>query len=161
MLITKISVCAFHAMRSYAVVFSKMLRTWLNVSTYSADELDKSCFTETIVHGEVATKQAPFARECLGPLDISLLCFTALASIGVIICTMLIFVVGFEHFKIFNQSHYSGRVGNVTGNVWKDMKNPANTIHPNPAGIRGDRAYDTTITRATELATPEGLNKMR
>ena len=105
MLGTKIFVAIFSAMRCYAVVFSKFVD--------ADNELDDSCFTTNRVNEVSITVQTPFATGCMGTLDKSLIVFTGLASIGVAVCTVLVFLVGFEHFRIFHQSHYTGRV-NVT-----------------------------------------------
>jgi len=104
---TKFFVCLFHAMRTYAVVFSKMIST--------GAELDDSCFSFDAHHGTGRMTQQPFVWACLTRLDKALLASTGLASIGAIACTIILAIIGFEHFKIFSQSHYSGRVGNITG----------------------------------------------
>jgi len=104
---TKFFVCLFHAMRTYAVVFSKMIST--------GNELDDSCFSFDAHHGTGRMTQQPFVWACLTRLDKALLASTGLASIGAIACTIILAIIGFEHFKIFSQSHYSGRVGNITG----------------------------------------------
>jgi len=111
MLSTKVSICVFHFMRNYAVVFSKMLP---DDSTYRPT-LDMSCFTIEEENEGQNTIQSPFSIACLTKLDMALLASTGIASIGVIICTIVLCFIGFEHFKIFSQSHYSGRVGNITG----------------------------------------------
>lgn len=140
MLSTKISVCMFHLMRTYAVVFNPLLRKVL-----TENPLDPSCFSTSVHHGIKTTTQNPFAMDCLVTIDKMLLFFTALASIGVVICTVLVCFVGFEHFKIFNQSHYSGRIGNITG-----MSQKMPTI---AAPQLAQREFDPTIARATDLGS--------
>ena len=162
MLGTKLSVSLFHAMRLYAVVFSKMFRKNENI------EFDSSCFVTTESDGVATTVQSPFTWSCMGMLDKSLLLFTLFASIGVTICFVLVCFGGFEAFKIFNQSHYSGRIGNisgmrVTGHGQEHVATNrlATTMRPNMMAKKGlnsgPNAYDAN--RATELAAIVPLTK--
>jgi len=106
MFLTKTFVCTFHATRTYVVVFSKFDNRLSN-----GKGLDE-CVT-IVESGDL--KQDPFHLKCLTNSDWTLLIMTGLAGVGVLICTIVLGLIGFEHFKIFNQSHYSGRVGNISG----------------------------------------------
>lgn len=117
MLFSKLAVCIFHLMRTYAIVFSK----WFNTEK----ELDSSCFSTEINHGLITVTQNPFSPSCLGKLGYTLIITTAVASIGTIACVTILFCIGFDEFKIFNQSHYSGRIGNITGTALPPkLRNP-------------------------------------
>lgn len=106
MLCTKAAVFTFHMTRNYAVVLSKIF----NVD----QDLVGECFHTEEHHGILKTVQNPFASSCLTVTDKVLISVTIITCVGVLICTVLLMFVGFEHFKIFNQSHYSGRVGNIS-----------------------------------------------
>ena len=66
-----------------------------------------------------------------------------LIFISVLICTIIIIVIGFEHFKIFNQSHYSGRVGNISQKSRGPLQIAKLQSKPDP-----------TLSRATEMSLP-------
>lgn len=158
MLGTKLSVSLFHAMRMYAVVFSKIFGKFNEVDK----ELDASCFHTTTVDNVKTTTQSPFSWDCMGLLDKSLIAFTIFASVGVLICTVIVCSTGLETFKIFNQSHYSGRIGAISG-IDRGTKSIATNrmgTMSRPRGFSGvlrglsPRAYDASISRATELEYP-------
>ena len=132
-------------MRMYAVTFSKF--------GDAEKELTSSCFLTTL-DGEIATtEQTPFTWSCLSIKEKCLFLFTLVASVGVLICTLIICFNGFEHFKIFNQSHYTGRVGNVSGirHTGTDIGVPNRAaIATRPKGL-SLRAYDASINPVTEL----------
>jgi len=142
MMITQISICFFHATRSYAVVFSKLL-------TGKDNQPHESCYTVNYRHGQAFTKTTPFNGDCFGQTGYILLIMTGFSSIGVTICTIIILVIGFEHFKIFNQSHYSGRVGNISQSVG----------HRAPATLKKLQSKpDPQLSRATEMSLPPTIN---
>jgi len=157
MLGTKISVGLFHATRMYAVTFSKILDEFVDAEK----ELASSCFLTTLDGETATTEQTPFTWSCLSMKEKSLFLFTFVASVGVLFCTVLVFFAGFEHFKIFNQSHYTGRIGNVSGTRQTGTDGTYSTYSiPNRSAIVGrpkfgnglsPRAYDASINRATEL----------
>jgi len=136
MMITQISICFFHATRSYAVVFSKLL-------TGKDNQPQDACFEVSFTHGVAETWSTPFKGDCLGQTGYILLVMTGFSSIGVLICTIIIIVIGFEHFKIFNQSHYSGRVGNIS----QKSRGP-------PQIAKLQSKPDPTLSRATEMSLP-------